>query len=132
MDFKPLPIGVDNFKDIILNNYYYVDKTLLIKDIIDSKGKVNLFTRPRRFGKTLNISMLQHFFENAKDDNEHLFKDLKIMSQGDKYISQMGQYPVINLSLKSAKQPTFELAYISIIRRIADEFRRYRSYFRGR
>ncbi len=58
MNLKPLPIGVDNFKDIRLNNYYYVDKTLLIKDILDSKAKVNLFTRPRRFGKTLNISMI--------------------------------------------------------------------------
>ncbi|MBB6625297.1 AAA family ATPase [Clostridium gasigenes] len=125
MDFKPLPIGVDNFKDIILNNYYYVDKTLLIKDIIDNKGPVNLFTRPRRFGKTLNISMLQHFFENAKEDNEYLFKDLKIMSQGDKYISERGQYPVINLSLKSAKQPTFELSYECLLNEIIKEFKRH-------
>ncbi len=125
MDFKPLPIGVDNFKDIILDNYYYVDKTLLIKDIIDNKAKVNLFTRPRRFGKTLNISMLQYFFENAKEDNSYLFKDLKIMSQGEKYISDMGQYPVINLSLKSAKQPTFELAYECLLNEIIEEFKRH-------
>ncbi|MGL5084236.1 MAG: AAA family ATPase, partial [Clostridium sp.] len=102
MDFKPLPIGVDNFKRIIDDGYYYVDKTLLIKDIINNKASVNLFTRPRRFGKTLNISMIQHFFENGKEDNGYLFKDLNIMAQGDKYINQMGQYPVINLSLKSA------------------------------
>ncbi|SFA99730.1 AAA family ATPase [Clostridium frigidicarnis] len=125
MNFKPLPIGVDNFKDLIINNYYYVDKTLLIKDIIDNKAKVNLFTRPRRFGKTLNISMIKHFFEANKEDNSYLFKDLKIMAEGDKYTSQMGQYPVINLSLKSAKQPTFELAYECLLNEIIDEFKRH-------
>lgn len=125
MNFKPLPIGVDNFKDLIINNYYYVDKTLLIKDIIDNKAKVNLFTRPRRFGKTLNISMIKHFFEANKEDNSYLFKNLKIMVEGDKYTSQMGQYPVINLSLKSAKQPTFELAYECLLNEIIDEFKRH-------
>lgn len=125
MDFKPLPIGIENFKTIIEKEYYYVDKTLLIKDLIDNKGQVNLFTRPRRFGKTLNISMLQYFFEKKKEDNTYLFKGLNIMSQGEKYTSEMGQYPVINLSLKSGKQPTFELAYISIIRKIAEEYKRY-------
>ena len=66
MNFKPLPIGVDNFEELINKNYYYIDKTLLIKDLLDNKGKVNLFTRPRRFGKTLNISMIQYFFEISK------------------------------------------------------------------
>ena len=125
MNLKPLPIGVDNFKDIILNNYYYVDKTLLIKDIIDNKAKVNLFTRPRRFGKTLNISMLQYFFENGKEDNSYLFKNLKIMSEGEKYTSHIGQYPIINLSLKSAKQPNYELAYDCLINEIIEEFKRH-------
>ena len=125
MNLKPLPIGVDNFKDIILNNYYYVDKTLLIKDIIDNKAKVNLFTRPRRFGKTLNISMLQYFFENGKEDNSYLFKNLKIMSEGEKYTSHIGQYPIINLSLKSAKQPNYELAYDCLVNEIIEEFKRH-------
>ena len=125
MNLKPLPIGVDNFKDIRLNNYYYVDKTLLIKDIIDSKAKVNLFTRPRRFGKTLNISMIQYFFENGKDDNSYLFNKLKIMNEGEKYKSHMGQYPVINLSLKSAKQPNYELAYDCLVNDIIEEFKRH-------
>lgn len=125
MNLKPLPIGIDNFKDIILNNYYYVDKTLLIKDIIDNKAKVNLFTRPRRFGKTLNISMLQYFFENGKEDNSYLFKNLKIMSEGEKYISHIGQYPIINLSLKSAKQPNYELAYDCLVNEIIEEFKRH-------
>lgn len=125
MNLKPLPIGIDNFKDIILNNYYYVDKTLLIKDIIDNKAKVNLFTRPRRFGKTLNISMLQYFFENGKEDNSYLFNNLKIMSEGEKYTSYIGQYPVINLSLKSAKQPNYELAYDCLVNEIIEEFKRH-------
>ncbi|MVX64151.1 AAA family ATPase [Clostridium chromiireducens] len=132
MDFKPLPIGIDNFEMLITRGYYFVDKTLFIKDLLDNKSSVNLFTRPRRFGKTLNMSMLQHFFENSPKDNNdsnfssaYLFENLNIMKAGEEYISHMGQYPVINLSLKSAKQPNFELAYISIRRRIAEEFKRH-------
>lgn len=125
MEFKALPIGIDNFEMLITRGHYFIDKTLLIKDLIDNKTAVNLFTRPRRFGKTLNISMLQYFFENSKKDNSYLFEGLNIMNAGEKYTSHMGQYPVINLSLKSAKQPTFELAYISIRRRIAEEYKRH-------
>jgi hypothetical protein len=125
MEFKPLPIGIDNFEKLITRGYYFVDKTLLIKDLLDNKADVNLFTRPRRFGKTLNMSMLQYFFENSTKDNSCLFEGLNIMKEGEAYISHMGKYPVINLSLKSAKQPTFELAYISIRRRIAEEYERH-------
>ena len=125
MEFKPLPIGIDNFEKLIIRGYFFIDKTLLIKDLLDNKADVNLFTRPRRFGKTLNMSMLQYFFENNSKDNSYLFEGLSIMKTGDAYTSHMGQYPVINLSLKSAKQPTFELAYISIIRRIAEEYERH-------
>ena len=125
MELKPLPIGIDNFEMLITRGYFFIDKTLLIKDLLDNKAEVNLFTRPRRFGKTLNMSMLQYFFEDSKKDNSYLFEGLNIMNAGEKYISHMGQYPVINLSLKSAKQPTFELAYISIRRRIAEEYKRH-------
>ncbi|WP_026889575.1 AAA family ATPase [Clostridium beijerinckii] len=125
MEFKPLPIGIDNFEMLITRGYYFVDKTLLIKDLLDNKAAVNLFTRPRRFGKTLNMSMLQYFFENSSKDNSYLFENLNIMKAEQKYTSHMGQYPVINLSLKSAKQPNFELAYISIRRRIAEEYKRH-------
>ena len=125
MEFKPLPIGIDNFEMLITRGYYFIDKTLLIKDLLDNKAAVNLFTRPRRFGKTLNMSMLQYFFENSSKDNSYLFENLNIMKVGQKYTSHMGQYPVINLSLKSAKQPNFELAYISIRRRIAEEYKRH-------
>ena len=125
MNFKPLPIGIDNFEMLITRDYYYVDKTLLIKDLIDSKASVNLFTRPRRFGKTLNMSMLQYFFENSEKDNSYLFQNLNIMKAGEKYLSHMGKYPVINISLKSAKQPTFELALKCIKNELVDEFRRH-------
>ena len=67
MRYKPLPIGVDNFEKLITKGYYYVDKTAFIKDLLDMKGDVNLFTRPRRFGKTLNMSMLQYFFEDMRN-----------------------------------------------------------------
>ena len=132
MERKPLPIGVDNFEKLIENEYYYVDKTFLIKDLLDNRADVNLFTRPRRFGKTLNMSMIQYFFEDErhwntgeKKDNTTLFNGLKIMDAGDKYTSQMGQYPVINLSLKSAKQGSLELAFKCLREEISSEFRRH-------
>ena len=79
MAWTPLPIGIDNFEKLIQGKYYYVDKTLFIKELIDMKGEVNLFTRPRRFGKTLNISMLRYFFEKREQDQVNLFQGLKIM-----------------------------------------------------
>ncbi|KFX55314.1 AAA family ATPase [Clostridium botulinum] len=125
MNLKPLPIGVDNFEKLITRDYYYIDKTLLIKDLLDNKADVNLFTRPRRFGKTLNMSMLQYYFEKREEDNVYLFENLNIMKAGVEYISHMGQYPVINLSLKSAKQPNFELAFKCMKEEITNEFRRH-------
>ncbi|MEY8379207.1 AAA family ATPase, partial [Lachnospiraceae bacterium 56-18] len=127
---KPLPIGVDNFEKIIKDGYCYIDKTMFIKELLDLKGEVNLFTRPRRFGKTLNLSMLRYFFEDTGDakkneENQSLFQGLKIMEQGEEYVEHMGEYPVINLTLKSAKQPTFESAYGKIRNAIADEFQRH-------
>ena len=124
---KRLPIGIENFKEMIEENYYYVDKTLLIKDIIDKGGKCSLFTRPRRFGKTLNMSMLRYFFEKPIDaeSNKHLFDGLKIASAGEKYQDEQEQYPVISLTLKSAKQPNFDMAYKSLVDEIANEFARH-------
>ena len=69
MEWKPLPIGVDNFENLITKGYYFIDKTLFIRDLLDMKGEVNLFTRPRRFGKTLNMSMLRYFFEFGEDNS---------------------------------------------------------------
>lgn len=94
---------------MIDRNCYLVDKTLLIKDILDAGAKVTLFTRPRRFGKTLNMSMLRRYFEKTDEDNSYLFNGLKISKTNDKYLQYMGQYPVISISLKSMKQPTWEL-----------------------
>lgn len=129
---KSLPIGIEDFKELIENEYYYVDKTGFVKELLTNRSKVSLFMRPRRFGKTLCLSMLKYFFEKIykpdgnTEDNSHLFLNLKIMSSGKQYIKYMGQYPVISLSLKSAKQPNFSLAYTMLKRQIANEFRRHR------
>ena len=127
---KPLPIGVDNFEKLIKDGYCYIDKTMFIKELLDLKGEVNLFIRPRRFGKTLNLSMLRYFFEDTgetkkNEENKLLFQGLKIMEQGEEYTEHMGNYPVINLTLKSAKQPNFESAYSKLRKAIADEFQRH-------
>lgn len=127
---KALPIGVENFEDIVRSGYYYVDKTLFIKELLDLKGKVNLFTRPRRFGKTLNLSMLRYFFEDTRNVeqntmNRELFQDLKITKAGEEYVRQMGMYPVINMTFKSAKQPAFISAYGKIKNEIMDEYKRH-------
>lgn len=128
---KPLPIGVENFEKFSTEGYYYVDKTLLVKDIIDKKAVVNLFTRPRRFGKTLALSMLQYYFEAAYDwrgnyvDNSGLFDDKLISKAGEQYLKHMGKYPVISLTLKSGKQDTFEGCMIALRSQIADEFLRH-------
>lgn len=110
MERKPLPIGIEDFKEVIDSGYYFVDKTLMIKDLIMSRAKVGLFTRPRRFGKTLNMSMIQYFFEKTDESNVYLFDDLKI-SEYPECMKYQGQYPVISVSLKSMKQGTFEEAF---------------------
>ena len=131
MKKKALPIGVDNFEKLIKEGYSYIDKTMFIKDLLDFKGEVNLFTRPRRFGKTLNLSMLRYFFEDTGDGernarNKELFQGLKIMEAGEEYTDQMGRYPVMNLTLKSAKQEDYETAYYMMQSEIASEFDRHR------
>ena len=125
MDFKPIPIGVENFKRIIDGEYYYVDKTLMIKDILDNKSMVNLYTRPRRFGKTLNMSMIQYYFEKTDKDNSYLFDNLNISKAGEKYQKHMGQYPVISISLKSMKQGSYEESFYQYISIISEEFDRH-------
>lgn len=125
MDWTPLPVGVENFREMIEKGYYYVDKTLLIKDLIDLKGKVNLFTRPRRFGKTLNMSMLRYFFEKTEEDRSSLFAGTKIMAAGEKYLREMGRYPVISLSLKSMKQGSYEEAFHCLKEEIAGEYKKH-------
>ncbi len=128
---KPIPIGIEFYHEMINEEYYYVDKTWLIHDLLANKNKVTLFTRPRRFGKTLAQSMLKTFFEKeilpdgTVADNSVYFQGKKIMEAGGEYTKHMGQYPVIFLSLKSAKQPTYEMAYKILQQNIAKEFIRH-------
>ena len=106
--FKTLPIGRDNFKDIIERNAYYVDKTSIIEDILSNDNYVSLFPRPRRFGKSLFISMIDNFFNiEYKDTNAYLFKDLKISKSN--YYEYLSSRPVIKLDFKSLKQDNYEL-----------------------
>lgn len=95
---KRLPIGIENFREIRTDEYYYVDKTLMIRDLLLRRGKVNLFTRPRRFGKSLNMSMLQCFFEIGGDRG--IFEELAIAEYAEICRKYMGKYPVISVSLK--------------------------------
>ena len=131
MEGKPLPIGIDDFEKLVARGYYFIDKTLFIKELLEKRGDVNLFTRPGRFGKTLSLSMLKYFFEDARDtdgtrrDNRYLFEGLNIMKAGEGCLSCMGQYPVISLSLKSGKQPDFEMAQDSLLDEIQKEYERH-------
>lgn len=109
-DKKPLPIGIDDFKTIIEEDYYYVDKTKMIESLLDDGAGVTLFTRPRRFGKTLNMSMLNYFFNlKNKEENRKLFENLYISKS--KYMNQQGEYPVIYLSFKDIKALNWEKCY---------------------
>ena len=104
---KKIPIGVDDFKKLIENNAYYIDKTKFIADILNDAAEVKLFTRPRRFGKTLNMSTLKYFFDiQNKDENRKLFNGLDI--EKSQYTSEQGKYPVIFISMKGIKAPNWE------------------------
>ena len=122
---RPLAIGVDIFAN--MPGAYYVDKTLLAKDILDNYAGTILFTRPRRFGKTLNMTMLQTFFEIPIDgkDTSHYFKDLKIWQEGEKYTKEQGKYPVIFLSFRGVKFPTFGQTITNIKSNIKLEYGRH-------
>lgn len=121
---KPLPIGVSDFKSAT-TNYYYVDKTLLIRDFLNAIPMVSLFTRPRRFGKTLNIDMLRVFFEKTPEDTSIYFKDKYIWQCGDYYTKHQGQYPVIFLSFKDVKCSSWQETFQKISKLISLEFMRH-------
>ena len=122
-EFLKLPVGIDNFEKIRRNGFYYVDKTSLIEQLFSNWGEVNLFTRPRRFGKTLNMSMLKYFFEIGTDrllfDGLHISSNEKICSE------HMGKYPVIFLSLKNAEGLNFDTAKYQMVELIAREAERF-------
>lgn len=103
-----LPVGIEDFREIRRQGFYYIDKTKLIEQLLDSWGKVNLFTRPRRFGKTLNMSMLRYFFEIGTDKT--LFDGLHILQRKDLCDEYMGRFPVVSLTLKGVDGLTFEKA----------------------
>ena len=134
---KKISIGVEDFKRIIDKNGYFVDKTLMIQKLIESEAMVTLFTRPRRFGKTLNQFMIRRFFEDEitekgeKVDNGYLFEGLKIAECGEEILKHQQQYPVIFLTLKSAKQPTYEMAYACLVGEICKEFERHSYVLQG-
>ena len=121
---KPLPIGISDFKTAT-TNYYYVDKTLLIRDFLKTKPMVSLFTRPRRFGKTLNMDMIRVFFEKTQEDTSIYFKDKKIWRCGIAYTQHQGQYPVIFLTFKDVKCLTWRETFQKIRRLISLEFIRH-------
>ncbi len=121
----PLPVGISDFR-LACTEYYYVDKTLLIKDFLDERPLVSLFTRPRRFGKTLNMDMLRTFFEKTDEDTSIYFKDKKIWSCGERYRAFQGRYPVIFLSFKDIKFDTFQETYSAIEELIAKECARHK------
>lgn len=121
---KPLPIGVSDFKSAT-TNYYYVDKTLMIRDFLDAKPMVSLFTRPRRFGKTLNMDMLRVFFEKTAENTSIYFKDKQIWRCGEYYTKHQGQYPVIFLTFKDVKCSTWSETFQKIKKIISLEFIRH-------
>lgn len=120
----PLPIGVSDYKELV-SGYYYVDKTLMLKEFIDSKPKVSLFTRPRRFGKTLTMNMFKTFFEISDSDNSKFFKNKKIWSCGERYRREQGKYPVIFITFKDIKFDSWEKTYTAIREIIANEYLRH-------
>nr|MCR5604123.1 ATP-binding protein [Lachnospiraceae bacterium] len=128
---KKIGIGYENYKEFVDRDLYYVDKTMLIQDVVEKGGKVTLFTRPRRFGKTLALSMIRTFFELEYDSNgntvdkSRYFAGKRIMDAPEDILLMMGRYPVIKLSLKSAKQPDFYSAFMNLRKEIIDEYTRH-------
>lgn len=120
----PLPVGISDYK-LASAQYYYVDKTLMIKDFIDERPMVSLFTRPRRFGKTLNMDMFRTFFEKTDEDTSAYFKNKKIWKCGKKYRDYQGKFPVIFMTFKDVKRDTWDETYEHIIRLISEEFDRH-------
>ncbi|MCX6584252.1 MAG: AAA family ATPase [Candidatus Aminicenantes bacterium] len=144
MKKKKLPIGFSDFKDVITGDYYYVDKTLFIKEVIDSGDKILLIPRPRRFGKTLNITMLRYFYDccpdtwatdaqpsspetgpRSQNPNAHLFDSLAISRAGREYLDKMGKYPVIYLSFREVKDSDWESCFENVKILIQEEYLRH-------
>ena len=108
MEFNGIGIGESDFRGLRIRNNYYIDKTMYIKDIIDNQSRVILITRPRRFGKTLNMSMLRYYFDCDVKFSKEIFEGLKIMEQDEKYTSKLGAYPCLYLTLKDVNDSNYE------------------------
>ena len=121
----PLPIGISDYR-LASSRYYYIDKTMMIKEFLDERPMVSLFTRPRRFGKTLNMDMLRTFFEKTAEDTSVYFKDKKIWKCGKNYRDYQGKYPVIFITFKDVKRDTWEETYTHISKIVREEFERHR------
>ena len=124
---KRLPIGIENFEKIRTEDFYYVDKTGLIQELLENWGEVNLFTRPRRFGKSLNMSMLKNFFEIGSDPS--LFEGLKISEETALCQEYMGRFPVISISLKGIGAGNYQTARNLVVKIINEEARRLQFYW---
>lgn len=122
--YLPLPVGVSDYR-LASTEYYYIDKTMMLKDFIDERPMVTLFTRPRRFGKTLNMDMLRTFFEKTNEDTSKYFKDKKIWEQGEYYRSFQGKYPVIFITLKDVKHNSWDNTFANIGSIISSEYCRH-------
>ena len=118
-------IGVSDFKMLRVRDNYFIDKSLYIKDIIDNQSGVILVTRPRRFGKTLNMSMLKYYFDCTKKDNKDLFEGLKIMEQDEKYTSKLGYYPVIYITLKDVQDRNYENMLLNLKTAVLDMYQEH-------
>ena len=119
-------IGISDFKMLRIRDNYFIDKTLYIKDIIDNQSGVILVTRPRRFGKTLNMSMLRYYFDCTQKDSKELFKGLKIMEQEEKYTSKLGYYPCIYMTLKDVRDTTYEKMLLDMKTAILEIYKQHR------
>ncbi|MBQ7479726.1 MAG: AAA family ATPase, partial [Selenomonadaceae bacterium] len=123
---RPMPVGIEDFGELIRREYYFVDKTRFIQELLDSQGKITLITRPRRFGKTLTLSMLQYFFtlENA-GENRKLFRRLDIERAGEKYMREQGTRPVVFLTLKDIRSDCWEGEREKFALRLSHLYRNY-------
>lgn len=122
---KKMPVGISDFGELIINKFYYIDKTLLVKDLLDNGSKVNLIARPRRFGKTINMSMLKYYFDKSEEDNSMLFENLAI-SKYPEYKQYQGKYPVIFITLKDVKCNTWDETYNKLQIIIQSEFIKFK------
>jgi len=128
---QKIPIGISDFKKLRENNFFYVDKTLFIKEIIEASAEIILITRPRRFGKTLNLSTLRYYFEKTALSNVSLFKGLAILNQGEEYTQKQGRYPVIFLTFKDVKERTWNNCYCKLKDLIQEEYLRHKYLIKG-